>query len=77
MSRRKQLSELEKGKICALKEEEKSISYIAERLKRSRKVVSAYLKLGDAYGKKSRSGWPCTISGQVKRSIIKASRKKR
>lgn len=76
MGKEKQLSDFERGLITALFNENKSISSISQKTGRSRKVISSYLKMGDAYGKTPRSGRPCLVSPRKKKAIIREARGK-
>ena len=70
MSCGKRLSEKEKGKIDGLLSENYSHRQIAKKIKRSNKVVSSYIKLGDNYGLKGHRGRKSTIAGVLKKRVI-------
>ena len=67
------LSNYEKGQIRAFQEAGLSNRDIAERLSRSSSVVDNFVKKGDGYGKKKRSGRRPKLSDRDKRSIVKAA----
>lgn len=67
----KYLSEFEKGQITAFYEENLSISEIASRLNRSRKVVFNFLNLRENYGKNKSPGRPKVINEREKRIVLR------
>lgn len=70
MPRNKRLSELEIGKIEALKEEGKSIRYIARKIDRTHGVVLNYLKNPASYGKNmKKTGRKPKLTAKDKRRI--------
>ena len=71
MGRGTQLTEIEIGKIIALNDENRSISYIAEKINRSRKVVGNFLADPDNYGKSKRPGRPKSLSERDSRLIFR------
>ncbi|KAI5152750.1 hypothetical protein ENBRE01_2976 [Enteropsectra breve] len=72
MGKGKGLNSFEKGQIQALFAEERSIFYIAAKIRRSRTVVANYLKRGDIYGLTPRSGCPSALSRRKINAKIKA-----
>lgn len=73
MPRGKELNEFEKGQITGLRQSGTKPSEIAYKIKRSRKVVYNYLKLGSKYGQRHRSGRKRTISCRDFRMILRLS----
>jgi transposase len=73
MARGFKLSEKEKGKIEAFKEEGKSNRWIAAKLSRSPRVINNYTKNPNAYGVKKQSGRPPKLSKREKRKIVRTA----
>lgn len=66
------LSDYEKGKIDSFLQMKSSITYIANQLSRSRRVVSNYIKKGKDYGSKNHQrGRKSKLSTRDKRKIAK------
>jgi transposase len=70
MSIGKRLTEKERGKIDALKAEGYSNREVANKIKRSPKVVNNYLKLGEKYGLKRHRGRKSSVTPLIKKRII-------
>jgi len=73
MPRGTELSNFEKGQIRAFQETGLSNRVIATRLGRSPTVVDNFVKKGDGYGKKKRSGRRPKLSGRDKRLIVRTA----
>lgn len=74
MPRGKELTDVEKGKILALHDENISTRGIAKRIKRSQKVVVDYLKNPAGYGqKKYKRGRKSKLNNRQKNQIIQAA----
>ena len=73
MPRGKQLSEYEKGQIDAFKAAGLSNRQIAEKIKRSPRVVNNYRSNPLNYGTRKRSGRPEKLKQQEKKRIINAA----
>ncbi len=71
MARGPWLTDVEKGQIDVLHKEGQSITYIAQQINRSYKVVQNYLKLGQLYGSKTSSGRPKVVKKRDERVICK------
>lgn len=71
MPRGTELSDIEKGQIRAFQEMGLSNRVIAKRLVRSSSVVDNFVKKGDDYCKKKRSGRRPKLSDRDKRSIVR------
>lgn len=71
MGRGKSLSEAEKIKIKTYKDAGVSIHKIAEKIGRSRNVVSKYLKNESTYGKNMKSGAKRVLNIRDKRKILR------
>jgi transposase len=71
MPRGTELSDFEKGQIQALQGTGLSNRVIAKRLGRSHTIVDNFIKKGDGYGKKKRSGRRPKLSDRDKRSILR------
>lgn len=69
MPRGTQLSDFERGQILALHSTGKSHREIAGAVKRSKGVVTAFLKNPENYGQKKRSGRPKLLSNRDERAI--------
>lgn len=76
MSRGKQLTAKERGKIDAFKQEGYSNRQVAKKIKRSHSVVDNYLKLGDKYGIKKKTGRKSTITPLTKKRIFQLASEK-
>lgn len=70
MSRGNRLTPKDQGKIDALKKEGYSNRQIAIKIKRSAGVVDNYIRLGDKYGLKRKTGRKSSISRVIKKRII-------
>lgn len=70
MPRGSYLSDIEKGKIIAFREEGVSIREISRRLERSDKAIRTFLKDPDNYGKNKKGGRKPKLSARDKRRII-------
>jgi hypothetical protein len=73
MPKGKELIDYEKGEIDGLRKSGKTPYQIAALIKRSRKVVNNYIKLGPNYGKKKRSGRKSTFSCRDFNHILRLS----
>lgn len=73
MGRGKKLSSAEIKVITKLHQENFKIAYIAEKLERSRKVISNFLKDPENYGKKSSPGRPRAVSERDRRAILRVA----
>lgn len=73
MPRGTSLSDIEKGKILALKDENHRISAIARNIDRSRRVVSNFLKDSESYGTVKRAGRKRNLSERDERKIARAA----
>lgn len=70
MSLGKRLTSKEQGKIDALKKEGYSNRQIAKKIKRSAGVVDNYIRLGDRYGLRRKTGRKSSIGQVMKKRII-------
>jgi len=70
MPRGKSLTELEKGKIIAYKEEGCSGREIARKLGRSHRLIQNFLRDPESYGTHKRRGGPSILNSRDKRKII-------
>uniref|UniRef100_A0A914QHT3 Transposase n=1 Tax=Panagrolaimus davidi TaxID=227884 RepID=A0A914QHT3_9BILA len=74
MPKGKELTDVEKGKILALHNENISTRGIAKRIKRSQKVVVSYLKNPEGYGlKKHKRGRKSKLTRRQKNQVIQAA----
>ncbi|PSN37581.1 hypothetical protein C0J52_15965 [Blattella germanica] len=71
MGRKPPLSDVEKGKVLAYKDQGLSSREIARRIERSPWVVNNFLKHGHDYGKKKSPGRPRKLSSRQERTIIR------
>ncbi|PSN33349.1 hypothetical protein C0J52_27931 [Blattella germanica] len=71
MGRKPPLSDVEKGKVLAYKDQGFSSREIARRIERSPWVVNNFLKHGHDYGKKKSPGRPRKLSSRQERTIIR------
>lgn len=69
MPRGTQLSDTEKGKIQAYKEDGHSIRWIAKKIERSPGVVINFLRNKDVYGKNNARRGPTKLDDRTKRQI--------
>jgi transposase len=66
-----QLTDLEKGQILALADQNLSQTEISNKIGRSQSTVSKFLKDPQNYGKRKRSGRPRTLSLRTERQILR------
>lgn len=65
------LTEFEKGKITALKDQRKSMREIAAAIKRSKTVVCNYLQQKENYGQNRFHGRKSKVTPRTKRKILR------
>ena len=75
MGRNVSLTDGEKSSIKTLNNEEISVSGIARRVKRSRKVISNFLQNTDGYGMKKSPGRPPKLSSTAHRRLLREASK--
>lgn len=65
----KQLNDIEKGQIQAYKESNRSNRWIAQRIRRSPRVVNRFLRNMSGYGKNNKRAGPVKLNDRTKRRI--------
>lgn len=73
MGRGSSLTEIEKGKILALKSQNMSSNNISLEINRSRHVVQNFLKKQENYGTAKSCGKPSSLTSRDKRRILRAA----
>jgi len=71
MGRGKSLSQVEIGQILAYHDENRSGSWIANKIKRSKSVVNDFLRDPEQYGQAKRSGRPRSMTDRDRRHVLR------
>ncbi|CDF41124.1 unnamed protein product [Chondrus crispus] len=75
MPRKSRLSDFEKGQILAHKSNCWTVSHVADELRRSRNVVTSFLRNENGYNQKNNGGRPRKMTDADKRRIIREASK--